>query len=223
MQSEIEKRRKINQNSCSDWQHARVFSVKVSRTALILFLLSSPSLIHHLPPRPSWCCRLLLNVSPNSPSSPLLFIPLSLLFLILSPSRSRLRGRLFGARWRLRNNAPLIFLFCNLQRRRTSCFTCVIFNSCPSLSFAPHYSATEAVFHYLFSLCPQIRYMTGWTQAQKRQLPGAEVIQWGWGCRIRRKSPHPKAARHKNSSTPNSDIDKGVSCFFWYFFAHLFS
>lgn len=71
MQSEIEKRRKINQNSCSDWQHARVFSVKVSRTALILFLLPSPSLIHHLPPRPSWCCRLLLNVSPNSPSSPL--------------------------------------------------------------------------------------------------------------------------------------------------------
>lgn len=152
------------------------------------------------------------------PAAPLLFIPLSLLFLIFSPSRSRLHGRPFGARWRLRNNAPLIFLFCNLQRRRTSCFTCVIFNSCPNPSFAPHYSATEAVFHYLFSLCPQIRYMTGWTQAQKRQLLGAEVIQWGWGCRIRRKSPH-----LTNSSIPNSDIDKGVSCFFWYFFAHLFS
>lgn len=70
-QNEIEKRRKINQDSCSDWQRAKVFSVKVLRTALILFLLPSPSLIHHLPPRPSWCCRLLLNVSPNSPSSSL--------------------------------------------------------------------------------------------------------------------------------------------------------
>lgn len=162
-------------------------------------------------------------------AAPSLFTPLSLLRLIFSPSRSRLRGRPFGACRRLRNDAPLIFFFCNLQRRRTSCFTCVIFNSCPSPSFAPtapHYSAAEGVFHYLFLLCP--RYST-WQDEHKqkkavgRHCAGAEVTQWGWGCRIRRKSMYPKEARPQNSSIPNSDIDKGVSCFFWYFFAHLFS
>lgn len=137
----MEKRRKINQDSRSDWQPARVFSVKAPRTALILFLLPSSSLIHHLPPQPSWCCRLLLNVSPNSPAAPSLCTPLFLLhLLIFSPSLSRLHGRPFGARRSPRNDAPLIFLFCNLQRRRTSCFT-VIFYSCPSPSFCTDVSS----------------------------------------------------------------------------------
>lgn len=61
--------------------------------------------------------------------------------------------------------APLIFLLRNLQRQIKSGFTCVIFNSCPSPSWAPHYSP---VFCYLFSLFPQTHYMTGVTQAQKR-------------------------------------------------------
>lgn len=139
----MEKRRKINQDSRSDWQRARVFSVKAPRTALILFLLPSSSLIHHLPPQPSWCCRLLLNVSPNSPAAPSLCTPLFLLLLLLifSPSLSRLHGRPFGARRNPRNDAPLIFLFCNLQRRRTSCFTCVIFYSCSSPSFCTDVSS----------------------------------------------------------------------------------
>lgn len=101
------------------------------------------------------------------------------------------------------------------------------FTAAPARPFAPkspHYSATEAAFHYLFSLCSQIQYMTGWTQGSRPSLcAGAEVTHWGWGWRICGKSLHPKAVRLKNSSIPNGDIDKGVSCFFWYFFALLFS
>lgn len=114
------------------------------------FLLPPSSIT--CPLGPSWCCRLLLNVSPNFPS-----ISLARRSIAPSPTgHSFLSGRLVAA--------PLIFPLRNLQRQIKS-FTCVIFNSCPSLSWAPHYSA---VFCYLFSLCPQTHYMTGGTQAQKR-------------------------------------------------------
>lgn len=87
----IEKRRKSIKRAPSDWQLAKVFSVEVSRTAqllslslspplsrprslfLLLFLSLSLRLIHHLPLHPSSHCRLLLNVSPNSPNISLTF------------------------------------------------------------------------------------------------------------------------------------------------------
>lgn len=171
-QSEIEKEK--NQSRQPLWLTAcqGVFCERVENSSHPLF--ASLSL-----PHPSLATSTIMVLS--SPPKRLAELPQQLPHSSLHcPSSSSfsprvvlgLGGRPFAARWRLRNDAPLIFLFCNLHRRRMSCFTCVIFNSCPAPSFAPtapHYSAAEAVFHYLFSLCPQIRYMTGWTQAQKRQ------------------------------------------------------
>lgn len=156
------KEEEINQGGCFDWQHSEVFSVKVSRRALILFLLPSPFLIHHLPP---W----LIVVPSSAPKRLAVLSPYLALLSIVPPP----------CMWLL-NAAPLIFLFRNLQRQRKSGLTCVIFNSCPGPSFAPatpRYSATEVGFRYLFSLCPQMRYMTRWTQAQKRQWAVTGKVQ----------------------------------------------
>lgn len=92
---------KINQGGCSDWQHAVVFSVKVSRTALILFLLPAPSLIHHLPPLPIMVL--------SSPPKRLAELPQYLLQSSLHcppPSHSFLSGRVVAAHWSRSFNLP---------------------------------------------------------------------------------------------------------------------
>lgn len=101
----IEKRRKSIKRASLIDSLPRCFLWRCQRTAQLLspvlplsfcFPLSlSLCLIHHLPPHPSSHCRLLLNVSPNSPNISLTFHsivpPLQLSLAhppIFSPSRS---------------------------------------------------------------------------------------------------------------------------------------
>lgn len=79
----IEKKRKSIKRGCLIDSLPRCFLWRCQRTAQLLspvlpcsfcFPLSpSLCLIHHLPPHPSSHCRLLLNVSPNSPNISLTF------------------------------------------------------------------------------------------------------------------------------------------------------
>lgn len=149
-----------NQSRRLLWLTARcgVFSEGVENSS---HSLSASCSLPHPSPAPSAqssCCRLLLNVSPNFPS-----ISFALRSIVPPPPQVTLFS--VDAWLQPVGAAPLIFPLRNLQRQIKSGFTCVIFNSCPSLSWAPHYSA---VFCYLFSLRPQTHDMTGGTQAQKR-------------------------------------------------------
>lgn len=140
------KEEKINQASLSDWQLAKVFSVEVSRTAQLLSpvlpfsfwfplslplshpsLASSPIITLSSPPKcltklPQYLSHFSLHCSS---SSTIPRIPSHFLSWLLPHFLSR--DAFIASHLRLQTDTPLILLFCNLQRERKSCSTCVTF------------------------------------------------------------------------------------------------
>lgn len=214
--------------------------------SLFLFPSLSPCLIHHLPLHPSSHCRLLLNVSPNSPNISLTFhsivppLQLSLAhtlpFSLPVRSLGFLRSDAFIAKHlRLQTDAPLILLFCNLQRGRKSCSTCVTFKQLhQSILYIHTFSLLNlsevAGLCYLFSLYSQIHYSgrmdknraegkgnrpCGVPAQHQRRRAGYGRNMQGVGTLI--------VTHLQDNSVTNGDIEKSASCFFSYDFGSFVS
>lgn len=199
------KEEKINQASQSDWQLAKVFSVEVSKNSTIalprppsLFLFPSLSLSHpslasspiitlSSPPKrltklPQYLSHFSLHCSSSSaiPRTPSHFLSQSL-------SHFPRRDAFIVSHLRLQTDTPLILLFCNLQRERKSCFTCVTFKQLPQpILYPQHFPITQLQWSscfvlFVFIIVPDtLQWQAGQKQSGgKRQWATTVAARWG--------------------------------------------